>query len=363
MPPDAPGPIPATTHALVSPAVSDVALVEVPVPAIGPGEVLLQMEACGLCGTDRVKVYTPGGARPFALGHEVVGRIAAVGNGVTLPLGTRVGLAHHVPDPASHHTRRGSGPMDAGFRTSNIEPCGFAGWVRVPAAQVRETLLPLPPDLPTLRAVFLEPLACCLRALDRVALREGDTALVVGVGATGLLFVPLLRDRAVTALAADRRPERLPLAQAWGAHAGLLAGRDDLPAAARAASAGRGADLVILTVVTPEVWTDALAAVRDGGTILLFGAEPGAQAPLDLYTLWRREVSVVTSYSSTPEQLPRALALLQRPTWALETTVSHCLPLAQAAEGFALAHAGRASKVVLYAGTREYAEEHGLTRI
>ncbi len=351
MGPDAPVRVPATMRCVVSRAPGAVEVIEAPVPAIGPGELLLQMEACGVCGTDLTKVYVEGAKRPAALGHEVVGRVAAAGAGVALPPGTRVGLAHHVPDAASHYTRRGSGPMDPGFRTSAIEPCGFAEWIRVPAAQVRETLLPLPDDLPTLRAVFLEPLACCLRALDRIALREGDTALLVGAGATGRLFAPLLRDRAVTLLAADIRPERLEMASAWGARAGLLVGRDDLAAAARAAGAGRGVDVVILTAVTPEVWAQAQAAVRDGGTLLLFGTKPdaipAAQLPVDLLSLWQREVNVISSYSSTPDLLPRALALLRRPGWALEAMVSHCLPLEQAAEGLALAEAGRSAKVVL----------------
>jgi L-iditol 2-dehydrogenase len=339
--------IPRTMRVAVSPAPGCVEVVEQPVPAIGAGEALVRMEYCGLCGTDVSKVVAEHRAGPVALGHEVVGTVAATGAGVALAPGTRVVLAHHIPDYASHYTQRGSAPMDPHFKATNIDPCGFAEYIRAPAEHVRHTLLPLAPAFPPLRGVFVEPLACCLRALDRLALREGDTALLIGAGAAGLLFAPLLRDRAVTLLAADLRPERLALAEAWGAAKGLHVERDDVAAQTRAVSGGRGADLVILTVAGPEPWALATRALRDGGTLLLFGATPGATLPVDLYGLWRRELNVISSYGATPDLLPRALALLARPGWEIERTISHLLPLAEAPAAFALARAGQASKVVL----------------
>jgi len=323
-------------------------LVQVPTPTIGPGELLVRLVACGICGTDLMKVYSPELAKPLPLGHELVATVVDVGAGVErLAPGQEVALAHHVPDYASHYTRHGSGPMDPLFKSSNIDPGGFADLIRVPEPQVRHTTLPVPAGLPSLRAVFMEPLACCLRALDRITLLEGDTALVVGVGAAGILFLPPLRDRSVTVLAADVREERLQAARDWGAGGGLLAGRDDIAAACRDLTAGRGVDLVILTVVSAQTLPLALAAVRDGGTLLLFGVKPGTALPLDLWQTWRREINLISSYSSTPDLLPRALALLSRADYALEKTVSHVLPLAEAATGFALTHEGQASKVVI----------------
>lgn len=322
-----------------------VALQEAPLPTIGSGELLLQLELCGICGTDLSKVYAgvPGGlpasATRVRLGHELVGKVVAAGAGVQAGLapGTRVVVGHHVQNPASHYSRRGSETMDPHFATTNIDPGGFAEFIRVPAEQVANTVLVVPPDLPPERAVFVEPLACCLRALDRVRLLEGDVVQVVGVGAAGLLFVPLLAGRGVTVIGSDLRPERLALAAEWGAAHQL-----DIPTATE----GRGADLIILTVVNEALLQRAVASVRSGGTILIFGAKPGSLA-LDPFELWRREINLLTSYSATPDGLRRALALLLRPGWPLERTISHRLPLAQAAEGFALLHAGSASKVVI----------------
>lgn len=319
-----------------------VQVVDVPVPAIGPGEVLLRMAHCGICGTDLSKVYAgvPGGL-PAArtqvrLGHELVGTVEAVGDGVALAPGAWAVVGHHVADAASHYSRRDSETMDPHFAATNIDPGGFAEFVRIPAEQVRQTLLPMPAGFPAERGVFVEPLACCLRALDRVRLFEGDTVQVVGVGAAGLLFVPLLASRGVTVVSADVRPERLALAAEWGAA--------DLDVAT--ASEGRGADLVILTVVSEALLRRAVATVRSGGAILLFGAKRGEIA-LDPFELWRREINLISSYSATPSGLRRALALLQRPGWPLERTISHRLHLAQAPEGFDLLHRGLASKVVV----------------
>ena len=332
---------------LYSPSPGVVEVTEVPIPAIGVGEALVRMHCCGICGTDLMKVYSPAVPRPVQLGHEVVGVVEEVGEGVALQPGTRVALAHHVPDFASHYTQRGSGPMDPLFKRTNLDPGGFAEFIRVPALHVQHTLLALPDDMPDLRAVFMEPLACCLRALDRVALLEGDAALIIGVGAVGLLFAPLLADRTVTTFAVDVRPERLALVQQWGAVQGFLVDDRQAATAMRDFTQGRGVDAVILTVWTPTTLDLALRSVRDGGTLLLFGAKPDAAFPVDGWELWRREINLVTSYSATPDLFPRALAILRRSRYTLETTVSHVFALEKGPEAFHVAHQGLASKVVI----------------
>ena len=146
------------------------------------------------------------------------------------------------PTTAAHFSRRGSAPMDALFKARNIDPGGFAEYIRLPALHVQHTLVPVPATMPDLRAVFMEPLACCLRTLDRIRVVEGDTVLIIGAGAVGLLFAPLLRDRSATVLAVDVRQARLDVLRQWGAAAGFLTGRDDVVAGVRHYSAGRGAD-------------------------------------------------------------------------------------------------------------------------
>ena len=330
----------------------EVAVLEAPQPQPGPGEIIVRMTACGVCGTDTLKVY---GAypKPQKLGHEVVGVVHTLGEGVTqFTVGQRVGLAHHVPEYSSHWSRRGSETVEPMFKRTNIEPGGFSEYIRVPVPHVLNTVVPVPAHVSDRRAVFMEPLACCLRALDRVKLFEGDTALVVGVGAIGMLFLPLLRDRAVSTLVADVRSERLALAQQFGAGAGAISGQDDLPGLCKTHSAGRGVDVVVLTVVTDALLKTALACVRDGGTILLFGGKPGATLSFAYWDAFLREINFVTSYSATPDGLRRAMAVLSGPGYAnLEQLISHALPLERAHEGFEHVHKGQASKVIITGNT------------
>jgi L-iditol 2-dehydrogenase len=309
---------------------------EEPQPA--SGEIIVRLSLCGVCGTDTLKVY---GAypKPQKLGHEVVGTIHKLGAGVTqFSMGQRVALAHHVPDYSSHYSKRGSETMDPDFKRSNIDPGGFSEFIRVPATHVSHTVLPVPGRVPDERAVFMEPLACCLRATDRMNLQDGDVAVVVGVGAVGILFMPLLRSLGVTTIALDTREERLVLARHWGAY------REDV----HTLSQGRGADAVILTVVTQQTVQQALESVRDGGTIMIFGGKPNSEVLLPMWDFWLREINLLTSYSATPDGLKRAMTLLSHSAFAnLESLISHRFPLDQAQQGFELAHQGRASKVVI----------------
>ncbi len=323
---------------LVCRSANAVEIIEVPAPPLAEGELLVRMVACGICGTDLMKVYDPAVAKPVQLGHEIVGIVAET-RSARFAVGQRVAVAHHAPDYSSHYTKRGSATQDPVFKSSNVVPGGFAEFICIPADLVPHTVHSIPESMPDLRAVFMEPLACCLRALERVPVRSGDTALVVGVGAIGLLFVPLLRDLGANVVASDVRAERMELAARWGAVSGDV----------HAVSHGRGADVVILTVVNEATLHLALRSVRDGGTLIPFGVKPGMMPVVDLWQMYRREISLVTSYSATPEGLKQALEILARPGFELETTISHQFELDEAAEGFALLHKAQASKVVVTA--------------
>ena len=321
---------------------------EAPIPKIGAGELLVRLNACGVCGTDTLKIYNSGYAKPQKLGHEVVGTVVEVGAGVTrFQVNQRVGFAHHVPDYGSHLSRHGSATMDALFKSSNIEPGGFSEYIRLPALHVNHTVVPVPAHVPDLRAIFMEPLACCLRALDRVPLHAGQSALVVGIGAIGMLFVPLLRVKTVTTIVSDVRPERLDLAQQWGANAGCIAGQEDVSATCKMHTAGRGVDVVILTALSQLTFEMALSAVRDGGTLLIFGGKPGTELKMVMWKIFLRVINLITSYSTTPELLPRAMALLARTDYPLEQLVSHTFRLDEAAQGFELVYKGQASKIAI----------------
>ncbi len=170
---------------------NQVSLLEKQEPRAGRDEIVVRMVMCGICGTDTAKVFGDY-PKPQKLGHEVVGIIHAVGAGVTkFEVGQRVALAHHAPDEQSHYAMRGSETQDPVFKSSNIDPGGFAELISVPADLVPQTVVAIPEHVPNARAVFMEPMACCLRALDRVDFTTGDSCLVVGAGAVGMLFMPI----------------------------------------------------------------------------------------------------------------------------------------------------------------------------
>jgi L-iditol 2-dehydrogenase len=316
---------------------------DVPRPAAGPGELLLRLRGCGLCGSDIAKLADPAARVPAVLGHEVVGDVVEAGEGVrSFVVGDRVVAAHHVPCGECHHCRRGSESMCRAFKDSNLDPGGFAEFVRVPAANVRSATFRVPDHLTDEEASFVEPLACCLRAVERARVQPGDTAAVVGLGSIGCLFVQLFARAGAAVVGADQDATRAELARRFGVEAVLPAEAVTL---VRRASGGRGADHVMITGGAATVLPWAVDAVRDGGAIHYFAGGPGDALPVALQTLYHRELTVTATYSASPATLARAFWLLAAGKVDVEGLVSHRLPLERLAEGVDLMRRRQALKV------------------
>lgn len=317
---------------------------EWPVPTIGPGELLLRLRGCGLCGSDIAKVSAPATRVPAVFGHEVVGDVVAAGAGVVgLDVGDRVVAAHHVPCGVCHLCRRGSESMCAAFKASNLDPGGFAEFVRVPDANVRHATFRVPPHLTDETASFVEPLACCLRAVRRAGVTRDDTAVVVGLGSIGSLFVQLLRRAGATVIGADPIGARAALALELGARA--AGPSTEAARAARAASEGRGADVVVITGGGADVLPWAAEVVRDGGSVHYFAGGEGDVLPLSLERLYHRELTITTTYSSSPRDLCEAFALLVAGEIDVSALITHRLPLSRVADGVDLMRRREALKV------------------
>ncbi|HEU4369920.1 MAG TPA: alcohol dehydrogenase catalytic domain-containing protein [Methylomirabilota bacterium] len=317
---------------------------EWPRPAAGPGELLLRVRGCGLCGSDIAKIVAPDSLGPVVLGHEVVGDVVEAGEDVTgFGPGDRVVAAHHVPCAECHYCRRGSESMCRAFKASNLDPGGFAEYVRVPPANVRHASFRVPDHLTDEEASFVEPLACCMRAVDRARVEPGDTAMVVGLGSIGCLFVQLLRRAGATVIGADPLPGRATLAEALGAQ---VAGDPDVAAgAARQVSDGRGADHVVITGGGAAVLPWAASVSRDGGGLHCFAGGSGEVLPLPLATLYHRELTVSSTYSSSPATLARAFWLLAAGKVEVGRLITHRVPLERLAEGVELMRRREALKV------------------
>jgi L-iditol 2-dehydrogenase len=334
-------------NAVIYHSYDDIRIENRPIPSITDSELLVQVHGCGLCGSDILKIAQQA-PPPVVLGHELTGTIIEKGRTVSnFEVGQRVVVAHHVPCGTCHYCRHQNYSMCADFKASNIDPCGFAEYIRVPAQQVQHTTLLLPETLGAEEASFTEPLACCVRAVRRTPLLDGDTVVVIGSGSVGLLMVQALKAIGeIHVYSVDLIPERLQLARELGADDAFLAPPDEqgLRSILDSYTEGRGADAVILTVPGAGPFMQALAAVRKGGTVNIFAAHTGT-APISLETIYQQELTITSTYSSSPEELRIALDLLANRKVQVDRLISHCLPLAEFSEGVALMRKRAALKV------------------
>src|SRR3989338_5788618 len=169
----------------------DLRVEEMPVPKIGPGELLVRVEASGICGSDVMEWYRLDRA-PLILGHKIGGQVAAVGEGVTrYKVGDHVSAAHHVPCNTCHYCLTGNHTVCETLRKTNFDPGGFAEYLRLPAINVDRGVFLLPDEMSYEEATFIEPLACILRGQKRAQMETGKSVLVIGCGIAGLLHIML----------------------------------------------------------------------------------------------------------------------------------------------------------------------------
>jgi L-iditol 2-dehydrogenase len=243
-----------------------------------------------------------------------------------------VAIHHHAPCGECRRCRRGHETLCERFRATRLDPGGFAEQVRIPQELTAE-LLELPDDLDPVTATFIEPLACVLRAQNRAGLHAGDALLVVGAGVNGLLAIAAAHARGVEAVwVREPRPERLELAEAWGAehHGNELV------------------DVAIVCTPKPDAIAAAAAAVAPGGTLCLYAPPaPGGPVPVDGSELFLRELTVTASYSAGPGDMRAALELIARRQVDPRPLVSHRLPLEETGRALELQRSAAALKVVV----------------
>lgn len=319
----------------------------VPTPQIGPRELLVKVKGCGLCATDVSKVDHALVNPQTVLGHEVAGTVAALGEGVQgLTIGERVVVSHHVPCYACHYCKHGNFSMCRTFKASNIDPGGFAEYIRVPALNVQYSTFPIPPHLEDDEAAFTEPLACCLRGVKRLAPHLNDTILLFGLGSIGLMLLQVLQVYRARVIGLDLLAERLERAKSLGADLTLKPGEPGLSQAVRDVTDGRGADAAILTAGGPRTIPGAIDLLRDGGVLMLFASNPSDPlVEFDIHRFFHRELSMVSSYSPSTIELQEALALLADRTVRVKELISHRVPLNELERGMRLFRDKEALKV------------------
>lgn len=316
----------------------DVRVEEIPAPQVGPGDVLIRIEASGICGSDVMEWYRLGRA-PLVLGHEVAGEIVAIGNGVKgYKVGDRVAATHHVPCYTCHYCRSGHHTTcDLLLKGTKFEPGGFAEYVRVPAINVElGGVFPLPDEVSYEDGSFVEPLACVLRGQRQAQLRPGQSVLVAGAGISGLLHIHLARALGAGRIfAVDSIGYRLDAALQLGAD-NVINANDDVPSQLRELNNGRLADLAV--ICRAAFMPQALSSVERGGTALFFGAaREGATIPTPVNDLfWRTEMTLTSAYGAAPSDCLTALELIRAGSVRVNEMITHRFALADTVKGFRL---------------------------
>jgi L-iditol 2-dehydrogenase len=288
----------------------DLRVEEVPEPEPGPGDVLVQVEVALTDGTD---------AKAFRRGHPVLlpetpSRFGHEFCGIDVATGHRVVAANSAPCGECAPCRRGQETL-----CENLAPFlngAYAEMLLVPARIAERNLLPVPPRLSPEVAAMVEPLACCLRGIERSEVEAGQTVAVLGPGPIGLMLCAVARDAGARVVSVGGRPQRRELAREFGAELGD----------------GDGADVVIEAVGNADSWQDALELVRPGGTVVFFG---GREVAVDTFQFHYQELTVRGAFHHTPRHVRAALTFLASGAYPWERLVTHTVGLEQLAGLFA----------------------------
>jgi L-iditol 2-dehydrogenase len=328
---------------------NDVRVEEMPVPTIGDEELLVKIKASGICGSDVMEWYRIKKA-PKVLGHEMTGDIVMVGKNVKkYKVGDRVFVSHHVPCFACKFCKNNQQTLCHTLHTTNFYPGGFAEYLRIPEINVDRGTFVLPPEVSYEQGVFIEPLACVIRGLKTARMKPGQVVVVIGSGISGLIQIKLAKAWGASKIfATDVEDFRLQAAKKFGADVTIHA-KENVPEVVKKHNEGRLADLVVLSTGALPAVQQALRSVEPGGTILFFApTEPRVDVPFPLFELWNKQITMVSTYAGSPEDIITAIELIRSKKVMVEDMISHILPLTEAAKGFQLvAKAKDSMKVIL----------------
>jgi len=293
----------------------DLRIEEIPVPTAAPGELILRVGAALTCGTD-LKVYRRGyHAKMLTLdrlfGHELAGTVVEIGEGVTtFSIGDRVLPLNSAPCDACFFCRNNQQNLCDDLLFNNG---AYAEFIRIPARIVQKNTLRIPDNIPFEHAALTEPLACVIRGLEESEATANQTAIVLGAGPIGLLFIHAASLLGLHVIAVVKRKDQVATARRFGAEQVLrISDVPDPIVAARALTPeARGADIVFEAVATPEAWQWAVQMARKGGAVNLFGGPPsGTAVSLDTNLIHYSDLTLKASFHHTPATARRAFDLI-----------------------------------------------------
>lgn len=336
--------IPALMQAAVYRGIDDVRVETVPVPKIGPGEVLIRVHTCGICGTDLKKIHTGSHSAPRIFGHETSGVIAALGADVEgFAVGDRVMVFHHIPCGHCFYCERKVFAQCRVYKkvgcTAGFEPSGggFAEYVRVMDWVVRRGLVKIPHGVSFEQAAFVEPVNTCLKGVESLRLSPGESVLVIGQGPIGIILASLARRAGARVIASDLYQQRLTMSLEYQISETIDASSSDMVKEVRARTEGRGADAVMLAVGGNGLIRPAMDAVRFGGRVMLFAQTARGEATIDPAAVCVDEKTLMGSYSASIELQDESARLVFGGEIDFAGLISHRFALTDAVQALHLA--------------------------
>ena len=319
-------------------------------PELGPNDILVQMAACGICGSDVEKVFGKYGQPSMKLGHEPAGIILKVGSQVeNFTVGDRVFTHHHVAcySKTCHECSHGNETMCEKYYQSNLNPCGLADEYVVPEWNVKHGgVLKIPDEMSFEEAAMIEPLACCLRAWKKFNYQKNDTAVILGVGPTGIMHALLARSVGFSKIfCSDINDFRLDFAKKLG----FEAVRSNESSEKILQSTIDGVDVAIVATGNLNALDSAINLVRKGGTIVMFGV-PSKDASIDINmsNVYSKEITITTTYAASDTDTKNALELIASGTIDVKSLITHKYTLEDSQKAFEHAKTGdNAMKIII----------------
>ncbi len=330
---------------------SDVEIRTIEKPTVQSGEISVKMHACGVCGSDLEKIYGQYSQPSMRLGHEPSGIISQVGENVkNFKKGDRVFVHHHVTCYSCHFCLHGNETMCQKYSETNLSPCGLAEEFVVPKWNVSYGgVMKIPDAMSFDEAAMIEPLACCVRAWNKIKIKKGDSVAIFGAGPTGMMHVMLSQVYAMSEIFCfDVNDFRLGFAKKFGITESIKSIDSTAYEKILAKTGNRGADIVIVATGNLSAISQAIEFVRKGGTVVLFGVpSKDAKLQLDVSKVYSKEITIVPSYAASENDTLAAFRLIQDNKVEVKKLITHRFDLAESRKALEYAHQGNDSMKII----------------
>ena len=320
-------------------------------PIVGPGDILVKMQACGVCGSDLEKIYGQYSQPSMRLGHEPSGIITEVGRDIeNFKKGDRVFVHHHVPCYSCHYCLHGNETMCKKYSETNLLPCGLAEEFVVPEWNVSHGgVIRIPDSMTFEEAAMIEPLACCIRAWNKIQPKKGDSVAIFGMGPTGMMHVMLSKVYGLSNIFCfDVNDFRLNFAKKFGITETIMSTDPDAHNKILSKTQNRGVDVAIVATGNLNAVTQAIEFVRKGGTVILFGVpSKDAKLSIDMSKIYSKEITMTPSYAASDSDTLNALKLIQDGKTNVKSMITHKFDLTDSHKALEYAHQGNDSMKII----------------